>query len=119
MSTLDTDKRGDAVILTPQGGLTGGAVTEALENAFDDVLADVPGRLIVDMSDVEHINSIGMAAIIRAHATSRKNGTRFTLCNCRDRIHAVFEVTRLTTLGILCATLEEALSAGDGSPSSG
>jgi anti-anti-sigma factor len=116
MALVDVENRKDGVILVPHGGLIGGDLTESLENAVDEALKQPIRFLIVDMSDIDHINSIGMAAVIRAHAQSRKNGTRFTMCRARERIRTAFEITRLTTLDILCESLEQALEAGGGKP---
>lgn len=113
VTKLDVERRGNAVIMTPHGGLIGGDLTEQMENVIEEELLNAPRCLVVDMENVGHINSIGMAAVIRAHAQSRQKGTIFSLCNPRPRIRAAFEVTRLTTLGILRDTLEESLKDCD------
>lgn len=109
MTRLELERRENAVILKPHGGLIGGDLTEQMESAIEEILESAPRCLVIDLEDVNHINSIGMAAVIRTHAMSRQKGTMFSLCRPRPRIRAAFEVTRLTTLGILRETLEESL----------
>jgi anti-anti-sigma factor len=107
MGGIQVEHRDGAAIVVPHGPLMGGDPTERLENTIEEVLKDGPGRLVLDFADVEHMNSVGMAAVIRAHAACRRLGIGFFVIRAPERIRDVFEVTRISSLGILKNTFEE------------
>ncbi len=107
MSGIQVEHRDGAAILTPTGSLVGGDGTERLENLIEEVLKDLPARIVLDFSGVDHMNSVGMAAVIRAHAACRKRHIGFFVVRAPERIRDVFEITRISTLGILKDTLED------------
>jgi anti-anti-sigma factor len=107
MGGIQIEHREGAAILTPTGPLVGGDSTERLENMIEEVLKETPGRLVLDFADVDHMNSVGMATVIRAHAACRRKGVGFFVIRAPERIRDVFEVTRISTLGILKDTFEE------------
>lgn len=110
MSGIQVEHRDGAAILTPTGSLVGGDTTEVLENAVEQALRDSPSRLVFDFVQIDHINSIGMATVIRTHATCRKQGVPFYVINASQKIRDVFEITRISTLGILRDTFEDTQS---------
>jgi anti-anti-sigma factor len=111
VSGIQIEHRDGAAVIVPHGSLVGGDDTEQLENMIEEVLKDTPLRLVLDFADVEHMNSVGMAAVIRAHARCRRKGVGFFVIRAPERIRDVFEITRISTLGILKDSLEDALSA--------
>lgn len=107
MAGIQVEHRDGAAILAPSGSLVGGDATERLENMIDEVLRDSPARLVLDFAGVDHMNSVGMAAVIRAHANCRKRHIGFFVIRAPERIRDVFDVTRISSLGILKDTFEE------------
>ena len=111
MAGIQIEHRGDAVVIQPHGSLIGGDTTESLENAVETVLREPPKRIIFDFHEIDHINSIGMATVIRSHAACRKKSVAFFVVRAPERIRDVFEITRISTLGILKGTVEDALAS--------
>jgi len=107
MAGIQVDFRDGAAILTPTGALVGGDSTERLENMIEEVLKDSPGRLVLDFAGVEHMNSVGMATVIRAHAACRKRQIGFFVIRAPGRVRDVFDITRISSLGILKDSFEE------------
>ena len=107
MAGIQIEHRDGAAIITPTGSLVGGDGTERLENMIEEVLKDMPGRVVLDFAGVDHMNSVGMAAVIRAHAACRKRHIGFFVIRAPDRVRDVFDITRISTLGILKDSFEE------------
>jgi len=107
MAGIQMEHRDGAAILTPSGSLVGGDFTERLENMIEEVLRDSPARLVLDFAGVDHMNSVGMAAVIRAHAACRKRQISFFVIRAPERVRDVFDITRISTLGILKDSFEE------------
>jgi len=65
----------------------------AAEAAFADAEAHRPERIVVDLSDVEFIDSTGLRMIVSADARSRREGRLLQLVKGPDRVHRVFRMT--------------------------
>ncbi len=65
----------------------------AAEAAFEDAEAHRPERIVVDLSDVEFIDSTGLRMIVSADARSRREGRLLELVKGPDRVHRVFRMT--------------------------
>ena len=65
----------------------------AAEAAFEDAEAHGPKRIVVDLSDVEFIDSTGLRMIVSADARSRREGRMLELVKGPDRVHRVFRMT--------------------------
>ena len=69
-------------------------------------------HLIVDMHEVEYIDSSGIASLVEAFQESRKRGTRFSLVAVSPPALRVFELARLDKVFTIHARLEDALADG-------
>jgi anti-sigma B factor antagonist len=65
----------------------------AAEAAFADAEHQRPARIVVDLSDVEFIDSTGLRLIVSADARSRREGRLLELVKGPDRVHRVFRMT--------------------------
>ena len=65
----------------------------AAEAAFADAEEREPKRVVVDLSDVEFIDSTGLRLIVSADARIRRDGRRLELVKGPDRVHRVFRMT--------------------------
>ena len=63
---------------------------------------------VIDMKEVEWINSIGMGMLIAGHTSVRKQGGRFILCNI-EKVESILSITRLIKVFEHCGSRQEAL----------
>jgi anti-anti-sigma factor len=68
-------------------------------------------HVVIDLSAVEFLNSVNIAAIIAARKKVLAVNGRFAIANCRDRVKAIFRVLKLDQLFALDRTLESAIAA--------
>ena len=52
-------------------------------------------RVLVDLSDVTHIDSSGVASFVTAYQTAKQNGTRFGLAGVNPRVMRMLKLHRL------------------------
>jgi len=52
-------------------------------------------KIIVDLSDIEYMDSTGLGVFVGALKTSKKNGSELILKNLTDRVQRLFEITGL------------------------
>jgi anti-sigma B factor antagonist len=82
------------VLLTGELDLAGRDQAEAV---VDEVLADGPGTVVIDLSGLEFIDSTGIQVLLRADRRARAGGVRIILVPGPDRVHRVFRLCGLDT----------------------
>jgi anti-sigma B factor antagonist len=83
-------------VVTPRGELDV-AGTPAIEDALAEAAAEpeVAG-IVVDLSQLEFMDSSGLRAVVLADQRLRSAGLRFALVRGGEPVHRVFELTRMT-----------------------
>jgi anti-sigma B factor antagonist len=87
---------GDIVILAPKGYLTGGDETEELANAIKTLGEGGTKRLIINLSETQHLNSTALGVLIQAHTNYVRRGGQVKLCSVDKRIENIFVITKLS-----------------------
>ncbi|MCE9618675.1 MAG: STAS domain-containing protein [Planctomycetes bacterium] len=100
----------DGFALRPKGDVDM-ARSPALRAKLTESLKSKPGRLVVDLSDVPYMDSSGLATLIEALQTTRKNQIKFIICNLSPRVRSILEIARLTTVFTVVENREQALQA--------
>jgi len=80
-----------------------------------EILLESVGRkrdVWVDLSDVNYIDSSGVASLIEAFQAARHNGTEFALVSVGSAAMRVLELARLDELFTIYDRLPEGLDAG-------
>ena len=102
---------GVAVIaLTGELDVAGSA---ALEHELERVSADVaPTALVLDLSELDFMDSTGLRLVVTADQRSREEGRQFALVRGKEDVQRVFEITRMTDRLRFLDTAEEAPALG-------
>ncbi|MDR2049536.1 MAG: anti-sigma factor antagonist [Treponema sp.] len=66
-------------------------------------------NFIINLNDVEYIDSSGIGALIYITSTIRKMNLRMAITNVRGSVKKVIELTKLTNFFPITANLEEAI----------
>ena len=67
-------------------------------------------KFIMDLSRVEYINSIGLAALIRAYTSTKKAGADLLFTSLSLKVKEMLYITRIDTLFTIYDTTEEAVA---------
>ncbi len=86
---------GDVAIVDLQGEINAFAEA-ALINAYIDASATKAKSLALNFSDVEYINSTGIALIVGLLAKARKDNQEVIAFGLTDHYKDIFEITRLS-----------------------
>jgi anti-anti-sigma factor len=98
MPRIEVDTRTDdgVAVVTPRGELDV-AGTPALEDALAEVLREPDVQaVVIDLSQLEFMDSSGLRAVVLADQRLRGDGLRFALVRGGEPVHRVFELTRMT-----------------------
>jgi len=68
---------------------------ERLNAAYAEAESNSPELILLNFSDVDYINSTGIALIVSLLARARKSKRRLLACGLSDHYVEIFQITRL------------------------
>ena len=102
---LSEEERGAHTILKIGGTLALGDATRALQERFEKVGNDRTGAVLLDLSDLEHLDSTAIGVFVGGLKKFEAQGRRFYLVNPRDRVASVFRVFPTVDAALAVANL--------------
>ena len=87
------------------------AVVETLEAAIDAAIRDSVGAFIIDLSDLEFIESTGLHVLLRARGLLSREDRQLAVVCPFGPVRRVLELAGISELFTLYPSREEALSA--------
>ena len=91
--TINTERKSNALIVTLSGRLTYGTTPE-FDSCFDDLTEDIT-EIMVDMSGLIYISSMGIRSIIHIRNISQNQGISFKIISPSKMVMDVFSLTGL------------------------
>ena len=106
--TTSVERRDDITLLIV-GEVVDLATAPALEQAIDGLLAEEPKALIVDLSGVTFLASVGLRLLVSTHERVSKSG-EFAVVASGPITSRPIQLTRLDEVFAMYPTLDEALT---------
>jgi anti-sigma B factor antagonist len=69
-----------------------------------------PSRLIINMTEVTHIDSSGVGTLVDVYRRVHANGGRLLLFGLSTRVRGIFEITKLDSFFTIVESEDEALA---------
>jgi len=107
-------KKPPAVVVEVQGDIdlySSEEIPKILQRALSE---HSPSALVMNLSGVKHIDSSGLAALVKGFQLCQRASIRFVLCGLNRSSRQVLQLTRLISVFEVAESEEEALS-GNGS----
>ncbi len=95
---LAEERRGDVMVLSLQGSLMGGPEAVSLNDTFNRYLDEKLFEVVLNVEQVERINSSGLGILIKALTTFKNNGGELKLANVNPQVHNLLVITKLNTI---------------------
>jgi anti-sigma B factor antagonist len=97
MDTLrvSSEQADDGAIRVALAGELDLASAPQIEEELDRIEQENPSMILLDLRELEFMDSTGLRAILTADARAREAGRRFVVVRGSKNIQRVFEVTRL------------------------
>jgi len=92
MSNLTIERSGGRIAL--EGELDLASVAE-LEAAVDGARAEGNETVVLDLSELEFMDSSGLRSVVQIDKRAKDEGWSFSLVRGPDAVHRVFELTRM------------------------
>ncbi|UCD30027.1 MAG: STAS domain-containing protein [Planctomycetota bacterium] len=103
-------RRNESAIVVVLSGQIDLHHTPAVHHAFIDVCEEKPERLIINLGEVDYMDSSGVGALVEVFRRVNAYGGKLSLCCMNERVHSIFEITKLDQFFKIYATEEEALA---------
>ncbi|MBG0562342.1 STAS domain-containing protein [Actinoplanes sp. NEAU-A11] len=98
-AVMTTRQQADGTIVVEVRGSLDAATVDAMRAALLDTLhRDRPGLLIVDLTFVTFMDSMGIGTLVAGYEAARDIGARFVLRNPSEFVHRQLRITGLTEL---------------------
>jgi anti-sigma B factor antagonist len=110
---IKEEERGSHTILRISGTLALGDSTRALQERLEGLAADRTGAVVLDLSELDHLDSTAIGVFVGGLKRFEAQGRRLILVNPRERVAAVFRITNLDSIFRVFPTVEGALQSAD------
>jgi anti-sigma B factor antagonist len=89
---------GDINILDCSGKITLGEGTMTVRNTVRDLLKNDVKKIILNLADVNYIDSSGIGELVSTYTTVTNSGGQLKLLNLTKKIHELLAITKLLTV---------------------
>jgi anti-anti-sigma factor len=83
------------LVLQPQGHLNASNAGEFQQQLITAISSQKSSRVLVDMQQVESLDSAGLMALVSALTLAQRLNQQFSLCSVAASIRIIFELTQL------------------------
>jgi len=95
---FSTRQADDITIVDLKGRITLGEGSVTLRDAVHDLLSKGKKRILLNLGDVNYIDSSGIGELVSAYTTAKKQGGELRLLNLTKKIHDLLQITKLYTV---------------------
>ena len=85
-------------VLDLKGRITLGEGSVQLRDAIRDLIGKGQKHLLLDMGDVNYIDSSGLGELVSAYTTARNQGAALKLLKLTKKVHDLLQLTKLYTV---------------------
>ncbi len=93
-----TRQVGDTLVLTVSGRITLGEGNVMLREIVGELVDKGHKRVVLNLADVNYIDSSGLGELVKAHTTVRNKGGELKLASVNKRVHDLLHLTRLSAV---------------------
>ena len=86
------------LILDCSGKITLGEGTMTVRNTVRDIIADDGRNIILNLANVNYIDSSGIGELVSTYTTVTNAGGQLKLLNLTKKIHELLQITKLLTV---------------------
>lgn len=95
---LNTRQSDGVAIVDLRGRITLGEGSVTVRNTVHDLLAKGQKSILLNLGDVNYIDSSGIGELVSAFTTAKKQGGELKLLNLTKKVHDLLQITKLYTV---------------------
>lgn len=102
---------GDVVVARVLEHMWGRIEDYQLKEDLSEKVKEGERKFVIDFEPTVSVNSIGIGIIVASMVSIRAGGGKLRISGMKDRVHAAFDVTGVSGILQIHATLDDALKA--------
>ena len=102
---------GEVAVLHLQGKIMGGPDATTLHEKLHELIAGGTRSVVIDLKDVDWMNSSGLGILIGGLSAIRKSGGDLRLASVTEKIEEVLRITKLDRVFDVYGSTEEAVTS--------
>jgi anti-sigma B factor antagonist len=95
---VSTHQSDGIAVVGLRGRITLGEGTEALRDTVRDLLSQGQNRILLNLGEVNYIDSSGIGELVSAFTAANKQGGEVKLLNLTKKVHDLLQITKLYTV---------------------
>ena len=103
--------QGLAEVITVSGRLMSKIDSEDLISRINDLLAEERSTIVMELSNLEYMNSSGLNILLGLFTATRNAGGDMFLCNVSKKVEELLVMTKLNSVFKIYKSMDEAVSA--------
>ena len=108
---LSSREQDGIVVLEPKGKIMGGPDATVLREAVYEYVNQNKKRIVIDLKEVDWMNSTGLGILISCLTTLRNAGGELRLSNVTQKIKSLLTITKLVTIFESFESTEQAVTS--------
>lgn len=89
---------GGVTVVEAVGRIVLGDETNILREQIKEMLAAGHKKIVLNLAQVDFIDSSGLGALVGLHSTAQAQGAKIRLANITKRFHELLQITKLLTV---------------------
>jgi len=106
---LSKHAEGDVTVVEAVGRIVLGEETNILREQVKAMLASGSKKIVLNLGQVDFIDSSGLGALVGLHSTAQAQGAKIRLANITKRFHELLLITKLLTVFDVYPSVAEAV----------
>jgi anti-anti-sigma factor len=98
-------------LLALKGRLVLGEESNGLRTTIDNLLASGATRIVINLEQVNHVDSAGLGSLIEMHRKIKAKGGGIKLCNLGPNLRRALEIARLLPIFETCSSETAAVAS--------
>jgi anti-sigma B factor antagonist len=98
-------------LLALEGRLALGQESNGLRTVFDNLLESGATRIVINLEQVNYVDSAGLGALIEMHRKTKAKGGSLKLCNLGPNLRRALEIARLLPVFETCPSETAAVAS--------
>ena len=107
--SVESYRNGTVVIVTPKDRFDTNSAPE-VERVLTEHIEHGERQIVLDLSGISYISSIGLRVILKAAMAMIRAGGRVVLCGGNDQVRTVLQLSGAMIMSLYAATLDQAIS---------
>jgi len=107
----EIEEKKDVVLIRIQGAMMGGPEANQLTEEFHSLVQDGKNKIVIDLKNVNQMNSSGLGILIGGLSRVRNQGGNVKLLNVEKKPRSLLSITKLDCVFEIYESEEEAVDS--------